>query len=100
MRRDSPRRKVHFLALGALMVVGTVGTATSPAPSEDEQLAEIARETYLFAYPIVLMDTTRRVTTNTETADPAKFRAPVNQFCHLPVFPDASFTDVVRPNAD
>jgi hypothetical protein len=66
--------------------------------SSPEELARIAQELYVYAYPLVLMDATRRVTTNTER--PQGVRAPVNMFAHLSEFPDASFTEVVRPNAD
>lgn len=66
----------------------------------DDEVEEIAVDAYLYAYPLVIMDVTRRVSTNCEKADGAAMRAPVNQFGHVPVFPDASFTDVVRPNAD
>ena len=46
-----------------------------------------------------MMEMTRRVGTNvTDLKAPAK--APMNQFAHLPAFPDPAFTDVVRPNAD
>src|ERR1700722_20422637 len=63
-----------------------------------EELARIAQELYVYSYPLVLMDVTRRVTTNTER--PQGVRAPMNAFAHLREFPDASFTEVVRPNAD
>ena len=63
-----------------------------------DELARIAQELYVYAYPLVLMDVTRRVTTNTER--PQGVRAPMNVFAHLAEFPDASFTEVVRPNAD
>ncbi len=66
----------------------------------DEEALEIATEAYLYAYPMILMDVTRRGSTNCEQPDPTRMRAPVNQFVHLKTFPDASFTDVVRPNAD
>ena len=66
--------------------------------SSPEELARIAQELYVYAYPLVLMDVTRRVTTNTER--PQGMRAPMNMFAHLAEFPDASFTEVVRPNAD
>jgi hypothetical protein len=63
-----------------------------------EAAAEIAIEAYLYAFPLILMDFTRQVTTNVEA--PNGFFAPVNQFAHIPFFPDATFTAVVRPNAD
>jgi hypothetical protein len=71
-------------------------TATS-----DETL-EIAVDAYVYAYPLVLMDVTRRVMTNVEVpvAGSSHAAAPMNQFAHLRTFPDSTFTDVVRPNAD
>src|SRR5262249_50192698 len=36
----------------------------------------------------------------TNVAAPSSVHAPMNQFVHLQAFPDSSFTDVVRPNAD
>src|SRR5687768_8261208 len=65
-----------------------------------EEALEIAVDAYVYAYPLVLMDVTRAVSTNTVTADGARLRAPVNQFAHARSFPDATFTDVVRANAD
>ncbi len=66
--------------------------------SSPEELRRIAQELYVYAYPLVLMEVTRRVGTNTER--PQGVRAPANQFAHLERFPDASFVEVVRPNAD
>ena len=65
----------------------------------DEDAHEIAMEAYTYAYPLVLMELTRRVSTNVASPE-ATGRAPINRFGHRQTFPDASFTDVVRPNAD
>jgi len=64
-----------------------------------EDAHEIAMEAYIYAYPLVLMEISRRVFTNVAQPD-ANGRAPMNRFGHMQAFPDASFTDVVRPNAD
>lgn len=64
-----------------------------------DELAEIAIDGYIYAYPLVLMEITRRVITNVNELGHG-FKAPMNQFLHLSSFPDASFTEVVRPNAD
>jgi hypothetical protein len=66
--------------------------------SSPDELKRIAQELYVYAYPLVLMDVTRRVATNTDR--PKGVTAPANTFAHLAEFPDASFTEVVRPNAD
>lgn len=63
-----------------------------------EEAAEIAREAYVYAYPLVLMQVTRNVGSN--VAEPKGLAAPVNQLTHSRAFPDPNFTVVVRPNAD
>jgi hypothetical protein len=65
----------------------------------EEDAHEIALEAYIYAYPLVLMELTRRVMTNVAVPD-AFGKAPTNRFGHMQAFPDASFSDVVRPNAD
>lgn len=60
---------------------------------------EAVAAAYMFGYPLVLMDVTRAVMTNVSHPQDGG-RAPVNQFTHVREFPDASFTDVVSPNAD
>jgi hypothetical protein len=71
-------------------------------PTADEAL-EIAVEAYIYAYPLVLMDITRRMMTNVEVPlvpSGGGGGSPINQFAHMASFPDAKFTDVVRPNVD
>lgn len=73
--------------------------ATAQAPVSEEEATAIAREAYIYAYPLVLMEMTRRFSTN--VADTHRFgRAPMNQFASVPAFPDDKFKAVVRPNAD
>ena len=75
-------------------------TQTSKAKGISEHEAyEIAKDAYVYAYPLVLMDVSRAAMTNVE-APSRDGKAPVNQFGHKPSFPDAKFTAVVRPNAD
>jgi hypothetical protein len=77
----------------------TVPAAAPPVEtmSEAEALA-IATDAYVYGYPLVTMDLTRRVLTNVET--PAGNTAPVGQFANLRTYPDASFRAVTAPNAD
>ena len=66
-----------------------------------EEAAEIAVEGYIYGYPLVLAETSRRVMSNVDPAAVvAGFGASMNQFAHRRTFPDPKFTDVVRPNAD
>jgi hypothetical protein len=66
--------------------------------SSIEELKVIAEETYIYAYPLVIMDITRRIFSNTSEA--TNTGAPSNTFLHRSTFPDDQFTDVVRPNVD
>ena len=65
----------------------------------DRALHDIAVETYLFLYPLVTMEATRRQMTNAP-AGQLPGRAPANQFGHLRAFPSADMRVVVRPNFD
>lgn len=58
----------------------------------------IAVDAYIYGYPLVTMEMTRRVMTN--VAAPEKTRSPMGQFVRLRSYPDASFHDVTAPNAD
>lgn len=56
-------------------------------------------EAYLYLYPLVTMEVTRRQLTNS-AAGHLPGRAPAGQFAHIPEFPAAGFKAVVRPNFD
>jgi hypothetical protein len=67
----------------------------------DEQLAEtIAVEGYIYLYPLVLMDLTRRQIINVEKPSFAPLRTPADVLLNIPAFPPAEFRAVVRPNFD
>ncbi len=68
------------------------------AGANDSATVKTAEEAFLFAYPLVIMDYTKRKLTNYETA--TQDGAPINQFANKNTFPDYTFKDVVRPNAD
>jgi hypothetical protein len=67
-------------------------------PTEQEAY-EIGVETYVYFYPLVLMDLTRRQLTNIEAGKMAG-RGPMNTFSHVRAYPTAEFREVVRPNFD
>ena len=60
---------------------------------------QLGVEAYLYLYPLLTMEITRRQITNVE-AGKLPARAPVGQFAHVPAFPAADFKAVVRPNFD
>lgn len=59
---------------------------------------ETAIDAYIYGYPLVTMDVTREVMTN--TVKPGNDKAPMGQFYHATKYPDASFKSVTAPNAD
>lgn len=89
-------KKLTLLFAMIAMLFSGVAHAAPPI-SEDEAYA-VGIDAYTYAYPLVLMEMTRRVSTN--VAAPGVMRAPLNHFAHMQTYPDADFKDVVRPNAD
>jgi hypothetical protein len=77
-----------------------VAIAQSPLPAITEQEAHvIAVDAYIYLYPLLTMDVTRRQLTNMA---PGKgvFGGPMNMFVNVEAFPPADFKAVVRPNFD
>ena len=60
---------------------------------------EIGLEAYVYFYPAVSIEVTRRVGTNIEAGKIPGF-GPMNTFSHFRAFPTADFKSVVRPNFD
>src|SRR5215813_13090589 len=58
----------------------------------------LATDAYIYGYPLVTMEVTRRVITNVPSVQGT--RGPMGQFIKLRKYPDASFRDVTAPNAD
>jgi hypothetical protein len=72
------------------------GTSSTGASSEARAMAEQA---YVYGYPLLLMDFSKARLTNVPHPL-ASGLAPLDQFGNAKAFPDATFTDVVSPNAD
>ena len=73
---------------------------TPVAAISSQDINAIARDVYLYAYPIVSMDVTMRQATNVPNAGMINMRAPINQIAHARAFPRADEKDVVRFNFD
>lgn len=87
-----------LLVLG--VCVGLQGTAAAQPTLTPEETHAIAREAYLYSYPIVSMDVTMRQATNVPDGATFNMRAPINQFAHARTYPKADEKDVVRFNFD
>ena len=92
------RREAGRLALTATLL-GTLpkaARATTTTGWSDTRI--IGVQAYLYFYPLVTMDITRRQLTNVR--QPETFRAPMNVFANVPAYPSADDKAVVRPNFD
>ncbi|MCR6641204.1 MAG: DUF1254 domain-containing protein [Sporocytophaga sp.] len=78
------------------------GKMNEVAQVEKARLAEtskdLIKDLYIYAYPLVTMEMTRRIMTNTETST-GKF-APMGQFAKLRMYPPSEDKEVTAPNAD
>jgi hypothetical protein len=87
-----------------LVIVSTVAAGCAPKGEsvhktiEPQEAQQIAYDATVYGFPLVIMDLTRQVLTAVPA--PNASGAPVNQFANKKVFPDATFTNVVNPNAD
>jgi hypothetical protein len=93
-------RSLTVVALAfATATLPSMASAQSPGISEQEPY-EIAREAYVYAYPLLLMDAFMRQGTNYAEPTGIVTQAPYNQFSHARAFPPSDFKAVVRPNVD
>lgn len=94
--------KTNKLILTLVILALTAGLHASQVMAQDlppkNEIQQIAEEAYIFGYPLVTMEITRRVMTN--TAIPRGTHAPMGQFVRMRTYPDAKFRDVTAPNAD
>jgi hypothetical protein len=83
--------------LAAMLLVGMLSAGPAAAISPEQAMA-IGVDAYIYGYPLVTMEMTRRVMTNVEK--PEGTRAPMGQFVRMREYPTAAFRDVTAPNAD
>ncbi|QDU19665.1 DUF1254 domain-containing protein [Urbifossiella limnaea] len=95
-----PRFAFVTLCAGGLLAVGAAHAPVDAqtAPPAEAEAAQLATDAYVYGYPLLTMEYTRRVMTN--TAEPKGTHAPMGQFVRMRAYPDAKFRDVTAPNAD
>lgn len=86
-------------------VAVALASASLPVPvghaqdqKTDQEAIDLGVDAYVYGYPLVTMEMTRRVMTNTVSAEGS--HAPMGQFLLKRTYPDSSFRDVTAPNAD
>jgi hypothetical protein len=97
MKPMTIRRTVLAIALVATSGWGP-DVAQGQAKLSEKQATDIGAEVYIYGYPLVTLEMTRRVTTN--TAEPVGLRAPMGQFAHAREYPPMTYRDIPGANAD
>jgi hypothetical protein len=93
------RAFLGMVTLAFTQALSSVGPAWSQNVS-DREAYDIAKDAYVYAYPLLLMDVFMRQGTNYAEPTGIVTQAPYNQFSHARAFPPADFKAVVRPNVD
>ena len=77
------RRDFLNVSTAAAVVCAAALLPVEKAAAAQQTMAaqELLEQAYLYAFPLVLMDATRKVSTHTET--PNSTRAPINHFSHV-----------------
>ena len=93
-------RKFIQTALAVGLACTALGLSTSPIQAKENVFEAVPDgiDAYVYGYPLVTMEMTRRVMTNVR--EPEGTRAPMGQFVRMRQYPDATFRDVTAPNAD
>ena len=87
--------------LGVCLAAAVWVSATVPANAQTlsaTEAAAIATDAYIYFYPLLSMDLTRKQLANTPTG--RGIGGPMNTFVNVPTFPPADLKVVVRPNFD
>jgi hypothetical protein len=88
------------IALALALMAATLAPAlAATGPVTEEEAHAIGVDAYLYFYPIVTMDVTRKQLTN-EESKPGGIGGPMNRFANVGAFPTADMRVVVRPNFD
>jgi len=90
--------KKSVLALALVLAFIPMLASGAEAITEEEAHA-IGVDAYLYFYPIITMDVTRKQLTN-EESKPGVLGGPANGFANIEAFPTADMRSVVRPNFD
>jgi hypothetical protein len=90
------KKLILLIALSFSTAILSTGYAADAVT--DQEASETGIEAYIYGYPLVTMEITRRVMTN--VAEPSGAHAPMGRFLLMRKYPDAAFRDVTAPNAD
>jgi hypothetical protein len=92
-------KSIYLAGVAALAVACAFSSAKAEPSITEKQAEAIGVEAYLYFYPLITMDMTRRQSTNIE---PGKEfgKGPMNEFVNVPAYPPGDYKGVVRVNFD
>jgi hypothetical protein len=92
--------RINLIALAGAGMLSLIGPQAigAEATITEQEAQSIARDAYIYFYPLVTMDITRKQLTN--VAPGKGIGAPMNVLFNIPAFPTADMRQVVRPNFD
>ena len=92
-------RSAIGLVLGLFVSSVLAPAARAQSAITEQEAQSIATDAYIYFYPLVLMDISRKQFTNIQ---PGKEfgKGPMNMFVNVPEYPPADFKGVVRSNFD
>jgi hypothetical protein len=114
LKYDSFSRRNILLASSALVAASALGATAAldvaqaqvPAapggattPLTEQEAHAIGADAYLYFYPLILMDLTRKQSTNIQPGKEIA-KGPMDMFVSVPAYPPADLKLVVRPNFD
>src|SRR5262245_62706273 len=93
------RSSTVAFAMAAIIVAITPAPTRAQTEITEQEAHAIGVDAYLYFYPLITRDITRRVVTNIE---PGKIPGygPANMFNSMAEYPSPEFKAVVRPNFD
>ena len=91
------RRSIGIAVVLLVLVMGVLATIGSRSAAAEDTL-QIATEAYIYGYPLVTMDMTRKFLTNVAALEAAS--APMGQLIKLRTYPAVDNHAVTAPNAD
>jgi hypothetical protein len=95
------RRSMFVTLLSSPMLVALAASlpASAQSATPEQQAHAIAVDAYLYFYPLITMDITRKQSTNIEPGKEIG-KGPMNMFVNIPAYPPADVKTVVRINFD
>jgi hypothetical protein len=94
-------RTLGVLSAALLLVPTFIACNRQPSGNEKaglEETVSVATDAYIYGFPLLVMDMTRKQTTNVDSAGPT--RAPMGQLVRMRTYPTAEYRDVPGANTD